>query len=136
MKSFSSLSFASGHTEALDLAFEAVQKDPLALFTNFQWFLYAGKDTIFFTAFSKEAFDGELGGEARVTAGLRYADDHFEQVAPREAGAHARAGNVDAGVFGDTPSDVGPRRLRLADGDSKAAGRVFGEVRPQAKLPF
>jgi len=25
--------------------------------TNFQWFLYAGKDTIFFTAFSKAAFD-------------------------------------------------------------------------------
>jgi hypothetical protein len=60
MKSFSSSSFASGdHTEALDLAFAAVQKDPQALFTNFQWFLFAGKDTIFFTAFSKETFDKE-----------------------------------------------------------------------------
>lgn len=60
MKSFSSSSFASGdHAEALDLAFAAVQKDPQALFTNFQWFLYAGKDTIFFTAFSKETFDKE-----------------------------------------------------------------------------
>lgn len=57
MKSFSSSSFASNHTEALDLAFAAVQKDPQALFTNFQWFLFAGKDTIFFTAFSTAAFD-------------------------------------------------------------------------------
>ena len=60
MKSFSSSSFAAGgHAEALDLAFAAVQKDPQALFTNFQWFLYTGKDTIFFTAFSKETFDKE-----------------------------------------------------------------------------
>jgi len=57
MKSFSSSSFASNHAEALDLAFAAVQKNPQALFTNFQWFLYTGKDTIFFTAFSKERFD-------------------------------------------------------------------------------
>jgi len=57
MKSFSSTSFASGNTQALDLAFAAVQKDPLALFTSFQWFLYTGHDTIFFTAFSREAFD-------------------------------------------------------------------------------
>ena len=59
MKSFSSLSFASDHAESLDLAFAAVQKDPQALFTDFQWFLYQGKDTIFFTAFSKESFDKE-----------------------------------------------------------------------------
>ncbi|MBN9316288.1 MAG: hypothetical protein J0I99_11150 [Devosia sp.] len=59
MKSFSSSSFASDHAEALDLALAAVQKDPQALFTNFQWFLFTGKDTIFFTAFSKETFDQE-----------------------------------------------------------------------------
>lgn len=57
MKSFSSLSFASDHAASLDLAFAAVQKDPQALFTDFQWFLFQGKDTIFFTAFSKETFD-------------------------------------------------------------------------------
>jgi len=57
MKSFSSSSFASDHAASLDLAFAAIQKDPHALFTNFQWFLFAGKDTIFFTAFSKAAFD-------------------------------------------------------------------------------
>ncbi|WP_421760406.1 hypothetical protein [Devosia sp.] len=56
MKSFSASSFAGSQTESLDLAFAAVQKDPQALFTDFQWFLFAGKDTIFFTAFSKAAF--------------------------------------------------------------------------------
>ena len=71
MKSFSSSSFASGHTEALDLAFAAVQSDPLALFTNFQWYLYTGKDTIFFTAFSKESFDkGKLKDLVRQVVGL------------------------------------------------------------------
>jgi hypothetical protein len=60
MKSFSSSSFASGQAEALDLAFAAVQRDPQALFTDFQWFLFAGKDTIFFTAFSKSPFDKEM----------------------------------------------------------------------------
>ncbi|WP_395813922.1 hypothetical protein [Devosia sp.] len=59
MKSFSSSSFASDHTLALEAAHAAVQKDPLALFTDFQWFLFTGKDTIFFTAFSREAFDSE-----------------------------------------------------------------------------
>ncbi len=59
MKSFSASSFASDHTLALDAAYEAVQKDPLALFTNFQWFLFTGRDTIFFTAFSRESFDQE-----------------------------------------------------------------------------
>lgn len=60
MKSFSSSSFASEHSEALDDAFAAVQKDPQALFTDFQWFLFAGKDTIFFTAFSTAPFDKEM----------------------------------------------------------------------------
>ena len=59
MKSFSSSSFASDHSLALEAAYDAVQKDPRALFTNFQWFLFTGKDTIFFTAFSKESFDKE-----------------------------------------------------------------------------
>jgi hypothetical protein len=57
MKSFSSSSFAGDNSLALEAAFAAVQKDPQALFTDFQWFLFAGKDTIFFTAFSKEQFD-------------------------------------------------------------------------------
>ncbi len=57
MKSFSSSSFASDHAVALDLAAEAVRDNPHALFTDFQWFLLEGKDTIFFTAFSKRRFD-------------------------------------------------------------------------------
>src|SRR3954468_21799366 len=60
MKSFSSSSFASDHAVALDLAAEAVRDNPQALFTDFQWFLYEGKDTIFFTAFSRQHFDQAL----------------------------------------------------------------------------
>ena len=71
MKSFSSSSFAGGNTEVIDLAFAAVQKDPQALFTDFQWFLYTGKDTIFFTAFSKAPFDREqLKGLVAQVVGL------------------------------------------------------------------
>jgi len=57
MKSFSSSSFASDHVVALDLAAEAVRDNPYALFTDFQWFLLKGRDTVFFTAFSKTRFD-------------------------------------------------------------------------------
>ncbi|HVY50513.1 MAG TPA: hypothetical protein VHA07_03030 [Devosia sp.] len=59
MKSFSSSSFASDNAVALDLAAEAVRDNPQALFTDFQWFLFEGKDTIFFTAFSKHRFDAQ-----------------------------------------------------------------------------
>ena len=54
MKSFSSSSFAG---ESSELARAAVSRDPQALFTDFQWFLYEGRDTVFFTAFSKTAYD-------------------------------------------------------------------------------
>ena len=57
MKSFSSSSFASDQAEVHELALAAVAKNPQALFTNFQWFLYEGRDTVFFTAFSKQSFD-------------------------------------------------------------------------------
>jgi hypothetical protein len=57
MKSFSASSFASDNAVALDLAAEAVRDNPHALFTDFQWFLLEGRDTIFFTAFSKRHFD-------------------------------------------------------------------------------
>ncbi|RYE11432.1 MAG: hypothetical protein EOP22_00825 [Hyphomicrobiales bacterium] len=59
MKSFSASSFASDHAVALELAAEAVKKDPYALFTDFQWFLLEGRDTVFFTAFSKSSFTKE-----------------------------------------------------------------------------
>lgn len=57
VKTFSSNSFASDHVAALELAQAAVSKHPQALFTDFQWFLYEGRDTVFFTAASKTAFD-------------------------------------------------------------------------------
>ena len=57
MKSFSSTSFAGEHTEALASALAAVAKNPRALFTDFQWFLFEAKDTVFFTAFSETSFD-------------------------------------------------------------------------------
>lgn len=57
MKSFTSSSFASDEAEIHELARAAVAKNPRALFTNFQWFLYEGRDTVFYTAFSKMSFD-------------------------------------------------------------------------------
>ena len=62
MKSFSSTSFASDHTQAMELALAAVNKHPQALFTDFQWFLYEAKDTVFFTAFSQSTFTKDTIG--------------------------------------------------------------------------
>jgi hypothetical protein len=57
MKSFSASSFTSENAVALESAAEAVRDNPYALFTDFQWFLLAGRDTVFFTAFSRSRFD-------------------------------------------------------------------------------
>ncbi|UYN99403.1 MAG: hypothetical protein KIT02_16060 [Devosia sp.] len=57
MKSFSSSSFAGQQADAYALAKAAVQHNPQALFTDFQWFLYEGRDTVFFTAFSTQSYD-------------------------------------------------------------------------------
>ena len=62
MKSFSSSSFAGEHSDALALARAAVENNPQALFTDFQWFLYKGKDTVFFTAFSTRSYDKDALG--------------------------------------------------------------------------
>jgi hypothetical protein len=62
VKSFSSSSFASDEAEIHELARAAVAKNPRALFTNFQWFLYEARDTVFFTAFSKQSFDKDSIG--------------------------------------------------------------------------
>lgn len=62
MKSFSSSSFANDHAELLDLALAAVNKNPQALFTDFQWFLYEARDTVFFTAASRQGFTKESLG--------------------------------------------------------------------------
>lgn len=62
MKSFSSTSFASDQAELLAIAQAAVSRNPQALFTDFQWFLYKGCDTVFYTAFSRQGFDKETVG--------------------------------------------------------------------------
>jgi hypothetical protein len=59
VKSFSSTSFANAPAEVLESALAAVRDNPQALFTDFQWFLYEGKDTVFYTAFSKQTLDKE-----------------------------------------------------------------------------
>lgn len=59
MKSFSSTSFANAPAEVLEGALAAVSENPQALFTDFQWFLFEGKDTVFFTAFSTLSLDKE-----------------------------------------------------------------------------
>ena len=59
MKSFSSTSFANAPAEVLESVLSAVRENPQALFTDFQWFLYEGKDTVFYTAFSKLAMTKE-----------------------------------------------------------------------------
>jgi hypothetical protein len=59
VKSFSSTSFANAPAEVLESALAAVRDNPQALFTDFQWFLFEGRDTVFYTAFSKLALDKE-----------------------------------------------------------------------------
>ncbi len=59
MKSFSATSFPTEQTEILEKALLAVRKNPHALFTNFQWFLYKARNTVYFCAFSTETFDKE-----------------------------------------------------------------------------
>jgi len=62
VKSFSATSFPSEQADALVRAQRAVEKDPQALFTDFQWFLYEGRDTVFYTAFSNRGFDKDSVG--------------------------------------------------------------------------
>jgi hypothetical protein len=59
VKSFSATSFPSDQPEVLANALAAVKINPQALFTAFQWFLYQARNTVYFTAFSKQGFDRE-----------------------------------------------------------------------------
>ena len=68
MKSFSSTSFANAPAEVLESALAAVRDNPQALFTDFQWFLFEGKDTVFYTAFSRNAVDKD--GLTNLVAGM------------------------------------------------------------------
>jgi hypothetical protein len=68
VKSFSSTSFANAPAEVLESALAAVRDNPQALFTDFQWFLFEGKDTVFYTAFSRNAVDKD--GLTNLVAGM------------------------------------------------------------------
>lgn len=68
MKSFSSSSFATADSTVLARAEAAVSADPQALFTDFQWFLFEGRDTVFYTAFSRHSFDKD--GLTNLVAGM------------------------------------------------------------------
>jgi len=54
MKSFSAQGFA-GEAGATDWVHHAIARDPQALFSDFQWFLYGSRNTVYFTAFSSDA---------------------------------------------------------------------------------
>lgn len=59
MKSFSNTSVDDDQTAWLARAQAAVDQDPQALFTDFQWFLFRGRDTVFYTAFSEDRLTKE-----------------------------------------------------------------------------
>ena len=59
MKGFSSAGAASDQALLLEAAQSAVDRHPQALFSDFQWFLFEAKDAVYFTAFSKIAFDAD-----------------------------------------------------------------------------
>ncbi len=57
MKSFSATNFVNDSADVLAQASAAVRKNPQALFTDFQWFLYRAQNTVYFTAFSRQSVD-------------------------------------------------------------------------------
>jgi len=63
MKSFSPSGIPSEQAMLLQAAHATVAGDPLALFTDFQWFLFEAKDAVYFTAFSRKSFDKEGLGD-------------------------------------------------------------------------
>lgn len=62
VKSFSATRFAVETVDTRERAIAAVKKNPLALFTDFQWFLFKAQNTVYFTAYSKTIFDRESLG--------------------------------------------------------------------------
>ena len=63
MKSFSPSGVPAEQALMLQAAGEEIAKDPLALFTDLQWFLFEAQDAVFFTAFSRKSFDAATLGE-------------------------------------------------------------------------
>lgn len=63
MKNFSPTSSAEEQALLLQTAHAAVSRDPHALFTDFQWFLFEAQDAVFFSAFSQKRFDKQQLGD-------------------------------------------------------------------------
>lgn len=59
MKGFSATSFAADTGEMQARAIAAVQKNPQALFTDFQWFLFKARNTVYFTAYVAKSYSRE-----------------------------------------------------------------------------
>jgi len=59
VKSFSSSSFAGHNADAVVLTQALLSRDAQALFSDFQWFLYEARDTVFFTAFSTRTYEAD-----------------------------------------------------------------------------
>jgi len=59
VKSFSVSSIAADPGEMHSLAQAAVSKNPQALFTDFQWYLFKSQNTVYFTAYSETSYDKE-----------------------------------------------------------------------------
>jgi len=57
VKSFSVSGFSHGAVDDYRLAEKAVRKNPHALFTDFQWFLYRARNTVYFAAYANVRFD-------------------------------------------------------------------------------
>ncbi len=58
MKSFSATTYAGATAEGVS-HYGAPVSDPLAFFTDFQWFLYRARNTVYFTSFSEKRLDRE-----------------------------------------------------------------------------
>ncbi len=59
MKSFSSHSFSGATSADLAEIEAAVRENPFALFTDFQWYLYQSQNTVFFSAYTEQAYTRE-----------------------------------------------------------------------------
>jgi hypothetical protein len=59
MKSLSTIGAKAG-TDALAGGLPPTVRDPLTYFTNFQWFVFQARNTVFYTAYSSQRFDAEM----------------------------------------------------------------------------
>jgi hypothetical protein len=104
MKSFTGRSFETVQATIPQAALARVAKDPQALFTDFQWFLFEGRDTVFFTAFSREAVD-EAGVHALVENMVLLAPQLTHGFVGARPGEPLTSGQIDAITSIETVED-------------------------------